>query len=89
MVRVDAGGAVSRAREVRAGGAAAPRYVARMKPETEKTAEQQPAPAKLRYTPKPKDSWKKLIGRMKDCDLRDEAFRLGAEWRARMNREGR
>ena len=44
---------------------------------------------KLRYTPKPKGSWKKLIGRAKNDDLSLEAYRLGAEWRARMNRVGR
>lgn len=44
---------------------------------------------KLRYTPKPKGSWKKLIGRAKNDELSLEAYRLGAEWRARMNREGR
>lgn len=44
---------------------------------------------KLRYEPKPKGSWKKIVGMLKDCDLSEEAFRLGAEWRARMNREGR
>lgn len=60
-----------------------------MKSETEAPAEQQPAPAKLRYTPKPKDSWKKLIGRAKNDDLSLEAYRLGAEWRARMNHEGK
>lgn len=44
---------------------------------------------KLRYEPKPKGSWKKIVGSMKDCDLFPEAMRLGAEWRERMNREGR
>jgi hypothetical protein len=43
---------------------------------------------KLRYEPKPKGSWKKIIGVLKDCEESKEAFRLGAEWRARMNREG-
>ena len=47
------------------------------------------AAPKLRYTPKPKGSWKKLIGRAKNDDLSREAYRLGAEWRARMNREGK
>lgn len=56
------------------------------KPRTSSTASTQP---KLRYTPKPKGSWKKLFGSMKDCDLFPEAMRLGAEWRERMNREGR
>jgi hypothetical protein len=43
----------------------------------------------LRYEPKPQGSWKKLIGRAKDDDLSLEAFRLGAEWREQMNREGK
>jgi hypothetical protein len=60
-----------------------------MNPDTEQTAQSQATPAKLRYTPKPKGSWKKLIGRAKNDDLSPEAYRLGAEWRARMNREGR
>ena len=47
------------------------------------------APAKLRYTPKPKGSWKKLIGSAKGHEHSLEAFRLGAEWREQMNREGR
>lgn len=42
-----------------------------------------------RYVPKPKGSWRKLVGRAEDDDLSPEAFRLGAEWRERMNREGR
>ena len=46
-----------------------------------------PAP-KLRYVPKPKGSWKKIVGMLKDRELSDEAFRLGAEWRAKMNRDG-
>jgi hypothetical protein len=41
-----------------------------------------------RYTPKPKGSWKKLVGRAKDDELSRDAFRLGEEWRVRMNREG-
>lgn len=56
-----------------------------MKSEPKETA----AAPKLRYTPKPKGSWKKLIGSMKDCDLHREAMRLGAEWREQMNREGK
>ncbi len=47
-----------------------------------------PAP-KPRYKPKPKGSWRKIVGRAKDDDLSLEAFRLGAEWRERMNREGK
>ncbi|WP_395739368.1 hypothetical protein [Prosthecobacter sp.] len=43
----------------------------------------------LRYEQKPKGSWKGLVGTMKGCDLSEEAFRLGAEWREQMNRDGR
>lgn len=53
---------------------------------------EQTAPAtspRLRYVPKPKGSWLKIVGSMKNCDLSQEAFRLGAEWREQMNREGR
>jgi len=39
----------------------------------------------LRYEPKPKGSWKKLIGRAKDDDLSLEAFKLGAQWHEQMN----
>jgi hypothetical protein len=42
-----------------------------------------------RYAAKPKGSWRKLIGRTKEDDLSPEAFRLGAKWRAQMNRRGR
>lgn len=44
---------------------------------------------RLRYEPKPKGLWKQVYGSAKDCDLSPEAFRLGARWRARMNRRGR
>lgn len=44
---------------------------------------------KPRYIPKPKGSWMKLFGRAKNDDLSSDAYRLGAEWRERMNREGR
>lgn len=47
-----------------------------------------PNPPRLRYVPKPKGSWMKIVGSMKNCDLSHEAFRLGAEWREQMNREG-
>jgi hypothetical protein len=64
-----------------------------MKPQPDSITDNADAEAKaqpkLRYVPKPKGSWKKLVGSMKDCDLSKEAFRLGAEWRAKMNREGR
>ena len=66
--------------------------LAAVKTDTSTTDGTQPAPApqpKLRYEPKPKGSWKKIVGSMKDCDLFPEAMRLGAEWRERMNREGR
>ena len=56
-----------------------------MKPDAKPT----PSPAPEKAAPKPKDWWKKLIGRAKNDDLSQEAYRLGAEWRARMNREGR
>jgi len=36
-----------------------------------------------------KDSWRKAVGAMKDSDLFEEAMRLGAEWRARANVNGR
>ena len=49
----------------------------------------EPTQKPLRYKPKPKGSWMKLYGSMKDCDLFPEAMRLGAEWRERMNREGK
>jgi len=37
----------------------------------------------------PTDSWREAVGAMKDCDLFEEALRLGAEWRARANANGR
>jgi hypothetical protein len=55
---------------------------------TSQQPSQEPLPPRLRYVPKPKGSWKKLIGRAKNDDLSVEAFRLGAEWREQMNREG-
>ncbi len=39
--------------------------------------------------PVAKDSWRDAVGAMKECDLFDEAMRLGAEWRAKANAEGR
>lgn len=59
--------------------------------DTDKTtvATETPPPPRLRYDPKPKGSWMKLVGRAKNDDLSLEAFRLGAEWRERMNREGK
>ena len=38
---------------------------------------------------KPGDAWKEIVGAAKDDDLFEEAMRLGAEWRAKANREGR
>jgi hypothetical protein len=38
--------------------------------------------------PNPSESWKEIVGAAKDDDLFEEAMRLGAEWRARANREG-
>lgn len=52
---------------------------------------EQTAPAtspRLRYVPKPKGSWLKLVGRAKNDDLSLSAFKLGEEWREQMNREG-
>ena len=60
---------------------------------TTEAAAPQPDPGQtkqtpLRYKPKPKGSWMNLFGRAKNDDLSPEAYRLGAEWRERMNREG-
>lgn len=44
--------------------------------------------AKSGVRPAAKDSWREAIGAMKDCDLFDEALRLGADWRARANVNG-
>ncbi len=38
---------------------------------------------------KPQDAGKEIVGAAKDDDLFEEAMRLGAEWRAEANREGR
>ena len=38
---------------------------------------------------KPQDAWKKIVGAAKDDDLFEEAMKLGAEWRAKANEEGR
>ena len=38
---------------------------------------------------KPQDAWKKIAGAAKDDDLFEEAMKLGAEWRAKANEEGR
>ena len=34
-----------------------------------------------------KDAWKKTVGWASECPHFDEAMRLGAEWRAEVNRE--
>lgn len=39
--------------------------------------------------PEAKQTWREALGAMKDCDLLDEAVRLGAQWRAKANSEGR
>jgi hypothetical protein len=57
--------------------------------EIESTAQPTPpASPRLRYVPKPKGSWMKLVGRAKNDDLSLSAFKLGEEWREQMNREG-
>ena len=38
---------------------------------------------------KPRDRWQEAFGAMKDCEHFEEAMKLGAEWRAKANREGR
>jgi hypothetical protein len=38
---------------------------------------------------KPKGAWRELIGSQVDDELFREAGRLGAEWRAKSNAEGR
>jgi hypothetical protein len=44
---------------------------------------------KVAGKPIAKETWRDAVGAMKDCDLFDEAARLGAEWRARENADGR
>ncbi len=39
--------------------------------------------------PEAKLAWREAVGMMKDCDLLDEAARLGAEFRSKANAEGR
>ncbi len=43
----------------------------------------------IQVKPAPKGTWRDAIGFAKDDELFDEAMRLGAEWRAKANREGR
>ena len=38
---------------------------------------------------KPQDVWKEIVGAAKDDNLFEEAMKLGAEWRAKANEEGR
>ena len=45
--------------------------------------------AKGQARPARKGKWRAAIGFAKDDPLLDEALRLGAEWRAKANREGR
>jgi len=44
-------------------------------------------PPSPRYIAKPTDSWLEAVGVLKESELSEEAFRLGAEWRERMNRD--
>ena len=37
----------------------------------------------------PNAAWRETVGFAKDDELFDEAMRLGAEWRAKANQEGR
>jgi hypothetical protein len=60
-----------------------------MKTNTADSSKTAPAAKPLRYDPRPRGSWKQVVGSMKDCELSRDAFRLGAEWRERMNREGK
>ena len=62
-----------------------------MKPAAERvpSAGEIPPARKLRYEEKPRGSWRKSVGVLKDADIAPDAFRRGAEWRERMNREGR
>lgn len=48
-----------------------------------------PGKATPSFERKPKGSWMQLVGWSKDDDLLREAARLGAEWRERMNEEGK
>jgi hypothetical protein len=45
--------------------------------------------AKAEGDAEPKRLWQDAVGAMKDSDLFEEAMRLGAEWRARANVNGR
>lgn len=36
-----------------------------------------------------RDRWKEAFGAMKDCELFEEAMKLGGKWRAKANRVGR
>ena len=39
--------------------------------------------------PVAKANWREAVGLLKNCEDSNEAFRIGAEWREQMNREGR
>ena len=56
----------------------------------QKLAELQQRVEKLEAEKKPaaKGGWRDVIGFAKDDDLFREAMRLGAEWRAKANKEG-
>ncbi|MES2708035.1 MAG: hypothetical protein V4726_15695 [Verrucomicrobiota bacterium] len=54
------------------------------RPQGESAAQSAPT-----FERKPKGSWEQLIGWSKDDDLLREAARLGAEWRAEANEEGK
>ena len=41
------------------------------------------------FDKKPKGAWREIIGWEQDDELFREAVRLGAEWRAKANAEGR
>ena len=80
--------------EMRIDCASALRHFARMKPNTSQT----PTPAereaalfeRLRregVKVKPKYAWMKTFGRAKDSEAFEEAVRLGAKWRAEVNRK--
>ncbi len=47
------------------------------------------ATIEAKVSPPSRQRWQEAVGMMKDCDLLDEALRLGAEWRKKANDEGR
>lgn len=42
-----------------------------------------------KLTAKARGGWEAIAGKAKDDDLLEEAIKLGAEWRAKANAEGR